>query len=71
MYIANVTNDCDNITSSNYTNYDNLTINTCTNSENNIEIVKPLITIIPCVMSLICLITPMVYTLTKALFNKK
>ena len=37
----------------------------------NIEIVIPLITIVPCGMSLICLISFMVYTLIKPLFNKK
>ena len=54
MYIANVANDYDNTASNNYTDYDNITSNNCTNSENNIEILIPLITIIPCGMSLIC-----------------
>ena len=71
MYITNVTDDYDNITSSNITDYDNLTLCNCTNNDNNIEIVIPLITIIPCGMSLICLISLMVYTLIKPLFNKK
>ena len=71
MYITNVTNDYDNITSTNYTNYDNMTLTNCTNSESNIEIVIPLITIIPCGMSLICSISLMVYTLIKHYFNKK
>ena len=57
MYLTNITNDYDNITSSNYTNYDNITSHNFTNSENNIEIVIPLITIIPCGLSLICLIS--------------
>ena len=68
MYIANVT-DYDNITDS-----DNITLCNCTNNENNdtnIEIVIPLITIVPCGMSFICLISLMVYTLFKPLFNKK
>ena len=68
MYIANVT-DCDKITDS-----DNMALCTCTNDDNNdtkIEIVIPLITIIPCGMSLICLISLMVHTLIKRLFNKK
>ena len=43
----------------------------CTNSENNIEIIIPLITITPCGLSFICLISLMVYTLIKPLFNKK
>ena len=33
MYTANVTNDNDNITSSNYTDYDNMTLSSCTNNE--------------------------------------
>ena len=62
MYKTNITDD--------YT--DTLSINNnCTNNENNIEIVIPLITIIPCPLSLICLISLMVYTLIKPLFNKK
>ena len=45
---------------------DTLSLNKiCTNSENNIEIVIPIITIIPCGMFLICLISLMVYTLIK------
>ena len=78
MYLTNVTNDYDNNTSSNYTDYDNITysngvvtLTNCTNCENNIEIVISSITIIPCGISLICLISLMVYTLIKPLFNKK
>ena len=68
MYITNVT-DYDNITDSN-----NTMLCSCTNDDNydtNINIVIPLITIIPCAMSLICLVSLMVYTLIKPLFNKK
>ena len=51
---------------------DTLSINNnCTNKDNNIEIVIPLITNIPCGLSLICLISLMVYTLIKPLFFKK
>ena len=60
--------DYDNITDS------DMTLCNCTNNDNNdtnIEIVIPLITIVPCVMSLICLLSLMVYTLIKPLFNKK
>ena len=71
MYITNITNDYDNNTFSNYTIYDNMTLTNCTNSENNIEIVIPLITNIPCGMSLMCLKSLMVYTLIKPLINKK
>ena len=71
MYIANVTNDYDKITSSINTGYENITSNSCTNSGNNIKIVIPLIAIIPCGMSLVCLISLTAYTLVKYLFNKK
>ena len=69
MYITNIT-DYDNMTDD-YN--DTLSINNnCTNSDNsNIEIVMPLITIIPCGMSLICLISLMVYTLVEHLFKNK
>ena len=61
MNIINVTDP------GNITDYDNITCN-CTNIDNNetnIEIVIPLITIIPCVMSLFCLLSLMAYTLLK------
>ena len=61
MYIVNVTD------------YDNMTLCNCTNNDindTNIEIVIPLIKVIPCGMSLICLISLMVYTLMKRLINK-
>ena len=62
MYITNVTDDYN----------DTLSVKIiCTNNDNNIEIVMPLITIIPCGMSLICLTSLMVYTLVKPLFSKK
>ena len=64
MYITNVTNDYDNLTAD-YIN------NNCTDNGNNIEIVIPLITIIPCGMSLVCLISLMVYTLINPLIRKK
>ena len=40
MYLANVTNDYDDITSSNYTDYDILTLSNCTNST-KIDIIIP------------------------------
>ena len=68
MYITNVT-DYDNMTDD-YS--DTLSINNnCTNNDDKIEIIIPLFTIIPCGMSLMCLISLMVYTLIKPLFNKK
>ena len=62
MYITNLTDDYNDTLSIN---------NNCTNNENNIEILIPLITIIQCSLSFICLISLMVYTLIKPLFNKK
>ena len=62
MYIANSTDDCNDTISKN---------NNCTNSENNIEIIIPLITVIPCALSFICLISLMIYTLIKPLIRKK
>ena len=61
MYITNITDACN----------DTLSINNyCTNNDNNIEIIIHLITITPCGMSLICLISLMVYTLNKPLLKK-
>ena len=40
-------------------------------NDNNIKIVIPLITTVPCGMPLICLISLMVYTIVKPLLNKK
>ena len=63
---------------SNVTDHDNITdynIMASTNCTNNeiiaTEIAKPLITIIPCELPLICLISLIVYTLVKPLFNKE
>ena len=61
MFVVNVTDDFDNITLSN-----------CTNNENNIDLIIPaLLFTIPCGLSFLCLISLMVYTLIKPLFNKK
>ena len=56
MYITNITDDYNDTLSKN---------NNCTNIDNIVEIVIPLITIVPWGMSLICLISLMVYTLIK------
>ena len=63
MNITNITNDYDKITE-----YDSTTdINIC-----NIDIIIPaLLFTIPCGLSFLCLISLMVYTLIKPLFNKK
>ena len=45
--------------------------NNCTNNDNNAETLLPLFTLIPSGMSLVSLISLMVYTLIKPLFNKK
>ena len=62
MYITNIPDDHNDTLSIN---------NNCTNNDNNIEIIILSFTIIPCGMSLICLISLMVYKLIKPLFNKK
>ena len=62
MYITNFTDDYN----------DTLSINdNCTNNDNDIEIIIPLIAIIACSLSFFCLLSLMVYTLIKPLFNKK
>ena len=64
MYITNVNDDYNDILSIN---------NNCTNNDNdnNIELIIPLFTIIPCGLSPVCLISLMVYTVIKTFFNKK
>ena len=60
MYITNITDDYN----------DTLPINiNCTNNDKNIEIIITLFTIIPCGMSLICLISLMIYVLFKPLLT--
>ena len=59
MYITKTTDDYNDTLSIN---------NICTNNDNNIEIIIPLLTIIPCGMSPICLISLLVYTPIKPLF---
>ena len=62
MYITNITDEYN----------DTISINdNCTNDDSKIEIIIPLFTIIPCGMSFLCLISLMVYTLLKPLFDKK
>ena len=65
MYIANITDDYN----------DTITINNnCTDNYNNIVLeITPLLTlsrIVPCGMSLVCLISFMAHTLTKTFFKK-
>ena len=62
MNITNVTDDYN----------DSLSIKkNCTNNDNNIDIIIPLFTIIPCGMSLVFLLSLMVFTLIQPLMRKK
>ena len=64
----NVTKDFDNVASTIF----NLTLCNCTDNELIIDIIIPtLLFTKPCGISLLCLISFMVYTLIKPLFNKK
>ena len=63
MYVTIITDDYNDTLSIN---------NNCTNNDNNIDIIIPaLLYTIPCGLSFFCLISLMVYTLIKPLFNKK
>ena len=69
MCISNVT-EYENL-SDNYNNTSSLN-NNCTDNENNIDIIKStLLFTIPCGLSFLCLMSLMVYTLIKPLFNNK
>ena len=57
MNITNITDDYDNTTGTNNCNFD--------------IIIPALLFTIPCGLSFICLMSLMVYTLIKPLFNKK
>ena len=61
MYIINVTDD-----------YDNISLSTWTNNENDIDIIIPaLLFTIASGLSFLCLISLMVYTLIKPLLIKR
>ena len=61
MYVTNITDE-----------YDYITSNNCTDNEYTIDIIIPvLLFTIPCGLSFFCLISIMIYTLIKPLFNKK
>ena len=67
MYITNFT-DYDNMTD----DYNNNLLSNCTSSENKFDIIIPtLLLTIPRGLSFLCLISLMVYTLFKPLFNQK
>ena len=66
MYVTNISDGYDNITSSNYTDYDNISFANCTNDENDFDIIIPtLLLTIPCGLSFLCLMSLMIYTLIK------
>ena len=70
MYISNITNDYDNVTSSKYTEYDKMTFFSCRNKESNTDIIIPaLLFTIPCGLPFLCLIGVMVYRLIKPLIK--
>ena len=71
MNVTIITNEYANITSSNYTDYDNKTLSNCTNNETNFDINIPtLLLTIPCGLSFSCLLSLMVYTLIKSSINE-
>ena len=60
MFITNITDDYNNNN------------NNCTDNENNIDKIIPTILLtIPCVISFLCLMSLMVYTLIQPLFDSK
>ena len=72
---TDILNDYNKITHKNYTNilnnYDNLTLSNCTNNENNIDIIVASFSLtISCGLSFLWMLTLMIYTLIKPLFNK-
>ena len=76
MYVTNVTDEYINNTVNNYTgiinDYDFITLPNCTYNENNIHIKIPtLLLTTPCRLSILFLVSLMVYTLVKRLFNNK
>ena len=73
MYVTNIIDDFDNITSSNYTDYDIMsTLSNCTNNEHDFDIFMPTFLLtIPCGLSFLCLMSLMVYTIIKPLSNYK
>ena len=71
MNIINIA-DSDKITDLHNNTATNTTLCNCTNNEYDINLSIPLILFtIPCTLSFLCLISLMVYTLIKPLFNKK
>ena len=72
MFVTIITDDYKNITSSNYTECDIMTLSNCTFKENEIDIILPtLLLTIPCDLSFLCLLSLKVCTLIKTLFSNK
>ena len=70
--MTNITVVYDNITTSNDTEYDNMTLSNCIFKENDFDINVPTIFLtIPFDLSFLCLMSLMVYTLIKTLLGKK
>ena len=71
MNVMNITEDYDIITSNNYTDYDNITNNCTYNNDDSNIIFKYLLFSIPSSILLFSLISLMIYTIIKPLFNNK
>ena len=72
MFVTNITDHYDKITSSKYTDYDNISFANCTNNEYDIDIFIPdLFFTITCGLSFLCLKFLLVYTLIQPFFNNK
>ena len=72
MNITNVTNDFDIIADYDIIISTNMTLSNCTDNENNIDIIIPTILLtIPCGLSVLCLMSLMVYTLINPLLRKE
>ena len=72
MYVTNITDDYDNITSGTYAVYDNISFASCTIIEINVDIIIPTLLLkIPYGISILWMISFMVYTIIKHFFNSE
>ena len=79
MLVTNIADDYDNITSINLTHMlnvtssiDKMTISNCVVNESDTDVFLPsLLLTITCGLSLLCMLSLMVYTKIKPLFNNK
>ena len=70
MTFTKNTDEYDKITSNNYCNTSSLS--NCTDSEVETDIIIPsLLLILPCTLSILCLLSLIVYVIIKALINNK